>query len=116
MTDNDARAEQRPESPEVAARTVLFTILSFVGAHVLGGQIAEEFPDAHAISVRAWLYAYARATGERISAARAAMAPARAVGGASKAAELERLADLRDRGALTEDEFAAAKRELLSLP
>ena len=30
MTDNDARAEQRPESPEVAARPVLFSILSLV--------------------------------------------------------------------------------------
>lgn len=42
MTDNDARAEQRPESPEVAARTVLFTIVSlvaFAGLAILGARI-----------------------------------------------------------------------------
>jgi len=42
VPDNDARAEQRPESPEVAARTVLFTILSlvaFVGLSILGARI-----------------------------------------------------------------------------
>jgi hypothetical protein len=32
---------------------LLFTILAFVGAHVLRGQIAEEFPDAQPVSMRA---------------------------------------------------------------
>src|SRR5665213_1655424 len=42
MADSDARAEQRPESPEVAARIVLSTILSlvaFVGLSILGARI-----------------------------------------------------------------------------
>lgn len=42
MIDNDMHAEQRPESPEVAARTVLFTALSlvaFVGLSILGARI-----------------------------------------------------------------------------
>ena len=42
MTDDDMHAEQRPESPEVAARTVLFTALSlvaFVGLSILGARI-----------------------------------------------------------------------------
>jgi hypothetical protein len=93
---------------------LLFTVLSFLGTHVLRGQITAEFPDAHAISLRASLRDHAHALGEKISRARAAAAPANVAGGVSKVAELERLADLRDRGALTEEEFAAAKRELLS--
>jgi len=32
---------------------LLFTILAFVGAHVLRGQIAEEFPGAQPASIRA---------------------------------------------------------------
>jgi len=93
---------------------LLFTILAFVGAHVLRRQIAEEFPDAQPVSVRAALSEYAQTVGEKIGRARAATAPATGVGGPSMAAELERLAALRDRGAITDDEYAAAKRELLS--
>jgi len=91
---------------------LLFTALALVGAHVLRGQIAEEFPDAQATSMRAALGEYAHTMGERISRARAATAPAK--GTTSTAGELERLAALRDRGALTDEEFAQAKRELLS--
>ena len=42
MTDNDARTEQRPESPEVAARAVVVTALclvAFVGLSILGARI-----------------------------------------------------------------------------
>ena len=93
---------------------LLFTILAFVGAHVLRRQIAEEFPDAQPVSVRTALSEYAQTVGEKIGRARAATAPATGAGGPSMAAELERLAALRDRGAITDDEYAAAKRELLS--
>jgi hypothetical protein len=93
---------------------LLFTILAFTGAHVLRNQIAEEFPDAQAISMRAAMSEYAHSLGEKVSRARAATAPATAAAGPSKAAELERLASLRERGALTDDEYAAAKRELLA--
>jgi hypothetical protein len=86
---------------------LLFTILAFVGAHVLRDQIATEFPDAQPISVRA-------ALGEKFGRARASMrSPAAAP---SKATELERLMALHDKGAITDDEYAAAKRELLEVP
>jgi hypothetical protein len=93
---------------------LLYTILAFVGAHVLRGQIAEEFPDVEPVSMRAALNEYAHLVGEKISRARAATAPATGAGGHSKASELERLVALRDRGAITDDEFTAAKRELLA--
>jgi hypothetical protein len=97
--------------------TMLFyAILALVGAHVLRGQIAEEFPDAPMVSVRAGLGHYAQAMGARIARARAAAAPSRAVARPSKAAELERLVALLDRGAITAEEYAAAKRELFASP
>jgi hypothetical protein len=91
---------------------LLFTVLALLGAHVLRGEITEQFPDAQATSMRAALAEHAHTMGERISRARAAAAPARA--GTSTASELERLAALRDRGVLTEEEFARAKSELLA--
>jgi len=90
---------------------LLFTVLAFVGAHALRGQIAEQFPDAQAVSMRAALSEYAHSVGEKVSRARAATSPRVP----SKAAEIERLVALRDRGAITDDEYAAAKRELLNL-
>jgi hypothetical protein len=93
---------------------LLFTILAFAGAHVLRGQIAEEFPDAEPVSWRASVSEAADSLGEKVSRARAPTAPATGTYGPSKAAELERLVALRDRGAISDDEFAAAKRELLA--
>lgn len=93
---------------------LLFTILAFAGAYVLGRQIAEEFPDAEPVSIRAAMSEFGHSLGEKMGRARAATAPASAGGGVSKAAELERLAALRDRGALTDVEYAAAKRDLLA--
>jgi hypothetical protein len=95
---------------------LLYTILALVGAHVLRGQIAEEFPDAPAVSVRAALGHWAQTFGARIARARAAAAPSAAGAGPSKAAELERLVALLDRGAITAEEYALAKRELLASP
>jgi hypothetical protein len=86
---------------------LLFTILALVGAHVLREQIEREFPDAQPISMRA-------ALGDKMSRARAAVTPSSS--GPSKANELERLAALHDKGAITDDEYAAAKRELLAVP
>ncbi len=93
---------------------LLFTVLSFLGAYILRGQIAEEFPDAEAIPIRAALREHANAVGEKISRARAATRPAAGNGGPSDAAELERLAALHDRGAINDQEYTAAKRKLLS--
>jgi hypothetical protein len=93
---------------------LLITILAFLGAHVLRGQIAEEFPEAQTVSMRAALSELASSVGEKVGRARAAAAPATVAGGHSTAAELERLVALRDRGAITDEEYAAAKRALLS--
>jgi hypothetical protein len=92
---------------------LLYTILAFVGALVLRKQIAREFPDAPPVSARVALGQYAQTMGERIARARAAASPAAAPGPLSKAAELERLVALLDRGAITPEEYSAAKRELL---
>lgn len=86
---------------------LLFTILAFAGAHVLRRQIAEQFPDAERVSVRS-------AIGEKGALVRAA-SPRRAKA-PSRTAELERLVALHDREAITDDEYAAAKRELLAVP
>ena len=93
---------------------LLFTILAFVGAHILRSQIAAEFPDAQPVSWRASMSEAAHSLGEKVGRARVATAPATGTYGPSKAAELERLVALRDRGAISDDEFAAAKRELLA--
>ena len=92
---------------------LLLAVLAFVGTHVLRGQIAGEFPDAEAISMRASIHEYAHALGEKISRARVEVAPTASYGH-SKAAEIERFAALHDRGAISDEEYAAAKRELLS--
>ena len=88
---------------------LLFTICAFAGAHVLREQIASEFADAQPVPWGAALGEAARTLGQRVGRARATIGP----GGRSTSAELERLAALHDRGALTDAEFTAAKRELL---
>jgi hypothetical protein len=92
---------------------LLFTILAFAGAYVLRRQIDEEFPNAEPVSIRAAMSEFGHSLGEKMGRARAATAPAPA-GGVSTAAELERLASLHDRGAITDAEYAAAKRDLLA--
>jgi hypothetical protein len=113
---------------------LLYAILAFVGAYVLRNQIAAEFPDVPAVSARAALSEYAQHVGERVSRIRAATAPGAAgpasrdagpasrdagpaprdAGVQSKAEEIERLLALREKGAITDDEYAAAKRELFA--
>jgi hypothetical protein len=96
---------------------LLYAILAFVGAYVLRNQIAAEFPDVPAVSARAALSEYAQVVGEKVSRMRAATAPRGAgppsdAAAPSKADEIERLLALREKGAITDDEYAAAKREL----
>ncbi len=91
---------------------LLFTVLAFIGAHVLRGQIADEFPDAKPVSMRGAMSQYAHHVGEKVSHVR--VATAGGDGASSTAAELERLVSLRDRGAITDEEYGAAKRNLLS--
>ncbi len=93
---------------------LLFTILAFAGAYVLGKQIADEFPDAQMVSIRAAMSEFGHALGEKIAHARGATAPSTGGEGHSKAAELERLAALHERGAINDEEYSSAKRDVLS--
>ena len=107
-------------APLSATRNVLWmlvlTILAFAGAHIGRAQILAEFPDAEAVSLRASLLRRAHAMGEKISPVRALGAlAALGTAPASTAAEIEHLAALHERGVLSDEEFTAAKRELLGV-
>ena len=90
---------------------LVYTVLGFVGAFVLARQISAEFPDVEAVSMRAAMHDYKHALGQRVGRLRSGAAKG---GGSSTAAELERLAALRDRGAISDEEYAAAKRDVIS--
>lgn len=86
-----------------------FIVLLAIGVAGLRRQTANEFPDAEPGDslhfIRAW-----RAEGRHSPAPSAASTPAATNGG--HIAELERLAQLHDRGALTDAEFATEKATL----
>ncbi len=90
---------------------LLFIVLAFVGAYVFAHQIAAEFPDAHPVPIGVALRDYRHALRERVAHMRSH--PAKDAG-PSTAAELERLAALHDRGAISDEEYAAAKRDAIS--
>jgi hypothetical protein len=91
---------------------VMFALVGLLGAALLQRQIAAEFPSGEPVSVRAALHEYAHSLGERVGQLGDAVGHERH-GGASVAEELERLAKLHDRDALSDAEYAAAKREVL---
>jgi hypothetical protein len=86
-----------------------FAVLLVLGVETLRRKTAEEFPDAQAgdtmNSVRAWN------TNRGAPAMPAAKATSTTVNG-GRIAELERLAQLHDRGSLTDAEFASEKAAL----
>ncbi|MGH2876933.1 MAG: SHOCT domain-containing protein, partial [Solirubrobacteraceae bacterium] len=96
-------------------------ILLAIGIEALRRKTAREFPDArlgdatHAI--REWYLARRHATVAAVSSLHASASPAAAGSGAgagnTQIADLERLAGLRDRGVLTDEEFRAQKTALL---
>jgi hypothetical protein len=90
-------------------------ILLALGIHILRAMTAQEFPDAQlgefAHAIRTWLSARRHSILSAISPSRSAVAAGGA--GSTRIADLERLADLRDRGALTDEEFRAHKAMLL---
>ena len=93
----------------------MFTILTLVGADVLRRQMASEFPDGARLSLRAMLREQARELVETVAQSRMLGSTPPAPGAPpSVPAELERLAALRERGAITDEEFTAAKRSVLS--
>jgi hypothetical protein len=93
-----------------------FAILIALGVEALRRMTAREFPDArvgdtrHAI--REWYTARRHSTASAISAMRSSSAPAGS-GQGTQIGDLERLANLHDRGVLTDEEFRAQKTALL---
>src|SRR2546421_375103 len=90
---------------------LLIVALVVAGVELLRRQIAQEFPDARAPEPEVWL----RDQAERLrAAARRLRWPGRAPASpeATRIDNLERLAALHERGALTDDEFAAEKAAL----
>ncbi|MCL2418312.1 MAG: SHOCT domain-containing protein [Conexibacteraceae bacterium] len=93
------------------AGIIVFTLLALLGTEVLVRQTAREFPEArtgaatHVIRTR--LHSLRARRPQRSS--RSASAPA----GPTTAEQLGQLADLRAQGALSEDEYQAAKTRLL---
>ncbi len=117
--------------PTPAARTIsgmlLFAIVIVIGVVALRRETAREFPDARIGSDDPGMMAKvgaAAATGGRAAAGAVGRAresvtsrpkPAPALPPASdRYAEIERLASMRDRGVLTDEEFAAEKAALLA--
>jgi hypothetical protein len=87
-----------------------FTVLALVGTYILIRQTAVEFPETR--SGAATLAIRSRVASMRQR--REQPKNPNGTGGASTAEQLERLATLRDRGAITPDEYETAKRQLLS--
>lgn len=88
------------------AGIIVFTALALFGTYVLREETLRTFPDAQR-------GATTQALRERISSARRQPSRDRAPEGGSTADQLSRLADLRDRDAITPEEYESAKSELL---
>jgi len=97
------------------APSLVLILLLILGTEMLRRQVIREFPDrvtsGSSEGIAQGIATRMREARERRVAAAGAPAPA-AVGDA-RVAELERLARLRDSGALSEEEFAAEKRRVL---
>ena len=95
--------------------SLLLIVFAVLGTEMLRRQVIREFPD-HVTTdspagVAQGIAARMRETREgRVATAGA---PAAAAGGDPRVGEIERLAGLRDSGALTEEEFAAEKARIL---
>jgi hypothetical protein len=83
---------------------ILLAVLMVLGTEALRRQTAVEFPGADFGGFGEWL---------RTTAPRRAEAPTQTTATASKVEELERLSALKAQGALSEEEFEAAKSEVL---
>jgi hypothetical protein len=89
---------------------VVFMLLALAGTEVLRRETAIEFPDAHEGETTAAL----RARYQSFREARHRHHDQRQSGsGESVPDQLERLAALRDKGALSDEEYSAAKANLL---
>jgi hypothetical protein len=89
---------------------IVFTVLALIGMFVLRRQTAEEFPDAEMGAATRRLRA--RMSSLRGGRRRPAATPP-GNGGNSIPEQLQQLAELRDSGAISADEYQAAKAQLL---
>jgi hypothetical protein len=110
---------------------VVIAVLMVVGTESLRRQVAREFPDGRGmpLDLHRWWRKLRRRANAGLTRARAALAPTSSDAGAivnggarlngkraiapSDVQLIGQLADLRDRGALTDEEFAEQKRNLL---
>jgi hypothetical protein len=104
---------------------VVIAVLMAVGTESLRRQVAREFPDAQRrrVDIHSWWRELRNRVSERLPRAHGALARASSHPGAvhngngaiaaSNVELIGKLADLRDRGALTEQEFDEEKRHIL---
>jgi Short C-terminal domain len=90
---------------------LVFTVLALFGTEVLRRQTAEEFPDARPGDASRAIRARIASIQQRRAQSKAPTAPP----GASTVDHLRQLSDLRDHGAITPDEYEAAKSQLLGV-
>jgi hypothetical protein len=92
---------------------LLFAALIVLGIEILRRQIAREFPDAEPGHAGERMKEWFSGARGRASAARSHASARRASGSTDRYGELEQLASLRDRGVLTDEEFASQKTLIL---
>lgn len=119
------------EASQKLSGILLITVLTLFGTEMLRRQTAVEFPDAHAGGMGALRESWASVRGSLARGSASLRAGIAGHGhseggggwgrggdgggsGADPVERLERLASLHASGALTDEEFAAAKREMLS--
>ena len=93
------------------AGIIVFTLLALLGAEVLMRQTAREFPDARSGAAAQAIQAHLASLRARRHDRRLAVASA--PGGPTTAEQLKQLADLRDTGAISSDEYQTAKEQVL---
>jgi Short C-terminal domain len=91
---------------------LVFTVLALVGTELLIRQTGREFPEAHAGDMRQAFRARVASMREGRHHTSTSRDPGPAAG-STTVDQLGRLADLRDRGAITPEEYESAKAQLL---
>lgn len=98
-----------PATGKVAG-ILVFLVLALFGTFVLRRQTAAEFPDARGGEVTHKVVTAAQRVRQRPASAKAPSPPA----GSSVSEQLQSLADMRERGDLSPEEYEAAKERVLS--
>ncbi|HEY1517020.1 MAG TPA: SHOCT domain-containing protein [Solirubrobacteraceae bacterium] len=90
---------------------LIFTVLALFGTYLLIGQTAQEFPEARSGAATHAIRTRVASMRERRHHSHGSSAPA----APTTVDQLKQLADLRDRGAITPDEYQSAKARLLDV-